>query len=144
MDALSSYHRLIMRPKKRLDLLFNYSINTYVIILALLALVTVILAIRLVESNIVMALLIVIYGLIIGFSAPGSLIFWGLEHFFYFSFNSDLTSYLGIIISLIPWIIWGFLIKKKQKKWTVIVGLFISTYMLCGALYLVLVMTRGT
>ena len=138
-----------MRPKKRLDLLFNYSIKTYAIILGLLALITVILAIRLVDiPNIVMAfgmgLFLVIYGLVIGFSAPGELIFFGLEDFFHLSFNSDLTTYIKIIISLIPWIIWGFLIRKKQKKWIVLVGLFISTYMLCGSLYLVLVMTRGT
>ncbi|HEY9615112.1 hypothetical protein [Allocoleopsis sp.] len=138
-----------MRPKKRLDLLFNYSINIYAIILGLLALITVILAIRLVDTpNIVMAfgmgLFLVIYGLTIGFSAPGSLILAGLEHFFHLSFNSDLTSYIEIIISLIPWIIWGFFIEKKQKKWIVLLGLFISTYMLCGSLYLVLVMTRGT
>ncbi len=129
-----------MRPKKWLNLLLPYAIS-----LVLLALLIAIFAIGLFNtSNIAMALVLLLYGLIFGLLAPGFLIVLGLEHFFHFSFNSELKLFIEITTPIVPWIIWGFSIRKNQKKWRVFVGLFILMYTLCGALYVALKMMEGT
>jgi hypothetical protein len=78
---------------------------------------------------------IFIYGLIAGLLAPGFLIVLGLKHFFYLSFNRELTLFIEILISIVPWIILGFSIRANKKKWTVFAGSFILMYTVCGAVY---------
>lgn len=131
-----------MRPKKHLNLLFIYSIITCAISLVSLVRLTAIFVMRLIDtSDIAMVLQMALFSLVYGLLTPGILIWLGLQnlihHFFYLLFNP-------ITISIVPWVILGFLIREKQKNWIVFVGLFILTYTSCGALAFLLMMMRGT
>lgn len=129
-----------MRPKKHLNLLFIYSIITCAISLVSLVRITAIFAMRLTDTNIAMVFKMALFLLLSGLLTPGILILLGLQHFFHFSFNIILNLFIGIPISLIPWIILGSSIREKQKNRIVFVGLFILTYTLCGALAFMLML----
>ena len=129
-----------MRPKKHLNLLFTYSIITCAISLVSLVRLTAIFAMRLTDTNIAMVFKMALFSLLSGSLTPGILILLGLQHFFNLSFDIILNLFIGIPISLIPWIIWGFSIREEQKNRIVFVGLFILTYTLCGALAFMLML----
>lgn len=73
--------------------------------------------------------------LLAGLLLPGALTVWGLEKVFHLSINTGLNSLMRLVISLIPWLILGILIKANKKKWTIFVGIFILMYTVCGAVY---------
>jgi hypothetical protein len=135
----------MMRPKKRLNLLFTYSTITCAISLVSLVRLTAIFAMRLTDTNIAMVFQMALFSLVYGgLLAPGHLVSLGVQHFFPLLFNMNLYFFMAIIISIIPWIILGFSIRKKQKNWIVFVGLFILTYTSCGALAFLLMMMHET
>jgi hypothetical protein len=74
-------------------------------------------------------------------AAPGLLMIEVLDNYLPFLNGkiADISIYI-LVISLIPWVIWGFLPFTGKKKWTTFAGLFILFYVLYGALATVLLL----
>ncbi|MEW6496339.1 MAG: hypothetical protein AB1589_28025 [Cyanobacteriota bacterium] len=123
-----------MRHNKRLKLLFRYAITA-----ALSAPLAAIIALILFQKT---SIQVAVVGLIFGWATPGILMTYVLENYLLF-FSKNNHGFI-VVISLIPWVIWGFSFFTKKEKWITFLGLFILLYTLYGALALVLLMMGGT